>query len=120
MSLSPAEVVRVHTRNARSLSQPRDSDGAFPSPPHLGDFFLSFSFSFFFFYLGLFFLMEVRGLLMRFDANQPGWKAPAEGIDLQFIEMSTEGRWQTGDNLQFILPRDAFNEMQCTSLAYCY
>lgn len=26
---------------------------------------------------------------MRFDANQPGWKAPAEGIDLQFIEMST-------------------------------
>lgn len=64
--------------------------------------------------------MEVRGLLMRFDANQPGWKAPAEGIDLQFIEMSTEGRWQTGDNLQFILPRDAFNEMQCTSLAYCY
>ena len=91
----------------------------FPPRHTLGIFFFLFLFLFFF-YLGLFFLMEVRGLLMRFDANQPGWKAPAEGIDLQFIEMSTEGRWQTGDNLQFILPRDAFNEMQCTSLAYCY
>lgn len=43
--------------------------------------------------LGLFFLMEVGGFLMCFNANQPGCKTPVMGIDLQFIEMSTEGRW---------------------------
>lgn len=57
----------------------------FPSPPHLGDFFPPL--------LEFFFLMEVGGFLMCFNANQPGWKTPVVGIDLQFIEMSTEGRW---------------------------
>lgn len=91
MSLSPTEVVRVHERKYSdlgfSLSQlPVTVTDIFPSPPHLGDFF-------FFIYLGLFFLMEVGGFLMCFNANQPGWKTPVVGIDLQFIEMSTEGRW---------------------------
>ena len=56
---------------------------------------------------------------MYFNANQPGWKTPVVGIDLQFIEMSTERRWKTWDNLQFILLRDDFNEMPRTRLDYC-
>lgn len=90
MSLSLTEVVRVHKRKYSDLGfslsklQMTVTD-IFPSPPHLGGFV--------FFSFGLFFLMEVGGFLMCFNANQPGWKTPVVGIDLQFIEMSTEGRW---------------------------